>query len=247
MKLPSITVPTFKAIVPSTQQEVTLRTYLVKEEKMFLMAQESKDANAAFDTLKQVLNNCSYGQLDVDKLAVFDVEYLFLQLRAESVGAECKVAFRCQNKIQLAPDTEDVTCGTLVPFVVNLKEVKVVVPEGHSATVQIEDNLWMKMRYPALGEAAHELATTGNVTESVMSVIASCVDMIYSKTESSERPELAQEDIVKFLDELRPAHFKAIQRFFLTMPRLQHTLQFKCTKCGYQQPIEMQGMESFLA
>ena len=244
MKLPSITVPTFKTIVPSTKQEITLRSYLVKEEKMFLMAQESKDMNAAFDILKQVLNNCSYGLLDVSKLAVFDVEYLFLQLRAESVGAECKVAFRCQQPKDDAPDTK---CDTLVPFVIDLKKVNVVFPEGHSDKIQLEDNLWVKMRYPGLGEAAQKLGESTTITETVMGVIASCVDAIYTKDDIADRTQLSDSEIIRFLDELRPAHFKAIQQFFITMPRLSHTLPFKCPTCSYEQPIVLEGMESFLA
>lgn len=237
----SIKVPTFTTTVPSSKESITLRTYLVKEEKMFLMAQESKDMNAAFDTLKQVLTNCSHGLLDVNKLAVFDVEYLFLQLRAESVGAECKMAFRCQQTV------DEKKCDTLVPFTINLKEVNVLFPEGHTDKIQLEDNLWVKMRYPGLGEAAYQLSKNNTVTDTVMSVIASCVDAIYTKTEMADRTQLSESDVVDFLEQLRPVHFREIQNFFITMPRLSHTLPFKCPTCGYEQPIVLEGMESFLA
>jgi hypothetical protein len=260
MSLPSVAISTFDATIPSTKDKVSLRTYLVKEEKLFLMAQESQDMNVAFSTLRQVLSACSFGKLNLDKLAIFDFEYLFLQLRAESVGAEVKTAFRCQNMVQVGtvthdslaedappPSTEPIMkkCDKLVHFTINLRDVNVHFPEGHTSNIQLDDNLWVKMRYPHLGEAALELTTTENVTASTMGVVASCVDMVYTAKESWDRTQLTNEQVLDFLDNLRPPHFKAIQNFFVTMPRLRHVLDFKCPACSYEQPIVLEGMESF--
>ena len=238
MALPKLTVPEYEAILPSTEKVIKYRPFLVKEEKILLTALEAEDDAIMADAIRQIVNNCVQGELDVVKLPTFDIEYLFLRLRAKSVGEKVTLGMRPWG----CPNNEGKLCEKSTQVEINLEEVKVIKDKKHSSKIMLDDKVGVKMKYPdikAINIIDADSAITG------MNIIRKCVEMVFTQDETFERDSFSDEELDEFIDSLNSDQFKMIKEFFDTMPTLKHTVKYKCDTCGEEKETLLQGLNSF--
>lgn len=242
MSLPKIVTPEYTVQLKSLKTPVRYRPYLVKEEKVFLTAKESGDPKEIERAIRQILRSCTFDAIDIDKLPSFDIEYLFLQLRARSVNNIIEMQYQCQNKIA----DDDTRCGAVSPVRVPIDEIVIHTPEGHSTIVPITDEITLEMQYPTV-ETLQQILVDGKVsptlsTELVMACIKSIVtnDGTVYEARDYERTELAE-----FVESLSIQQIDKLQTFFTTMPTLQYATEFVCQKCQYREPVTFEGIQDF--
>ena len=238
MALPKLTVPEYEAILPSTEKVIKYRPFLVKEEKILLTALEAEDDDIMADAIRQIVNNCVLEELDVFKLPTFDIEYLFLRLRAKSVGEKVTLGLRPWG----CPNNEGKLCEKSTEVEINLEEVKVIKDENHSSKIMLSDDIGVKMKYPDIKNINiidADSAITG------MNIVRNCVDMVFTKDETFERDSFTDEELEEFIDSLNSDQFKKIKEFFDTMPTLKYTTKYKCGTCGEEKETILQGLSSF--
>ena len=238
MALPKLTVPEYEAILPSTEKVIKYRPFLVKEEKILLTALEAEDDDIMADAIRQIVNNCVLEELDVFKLPTFDIEYLFLRLRAKSVGEKVTLGLRPWG----CPNNEGKLCEKSTEVEINLEEVKVIKDENHSSKIMLSDDIGVKMKYPDIKNINiidADSAITG------MNIVRNCVDMVFTKDETFERDSFTDEELEEFIDSLNSDQFKKIKEFFDTMPTLKYTTKYKCGTCGEEKETIFQGLNSF--
>ena len=238
MALPKLTVPEYEAILPSTEKVIKYRPFLVKEEKILLTALEAEDDAVMADAIRQIVNNCVLEELDVFKLPTFDIEYLFLRLRAKSVGEKVSLGLRPWG----CPNNKGKLCEKSTEVEFNLEEVNVIKDENHSSKIMLSDDIGVKMKYPDIKNINiidADSAITG------MNIVRNCVDMVFTKDETFERDSFTDEELEEFIDSLNSDQFKKIKEFFDTMPTLKHTTKYKCETCGEEKETTLQGLNSF--
>lgn len=245
MSLPKIAIPRYSVKLQSLPQPVEFRPYLVKEEKLLLMAQASTDVKEIESAVQSVVSACTDGKIDVLKLPTFDLELLFLNLRARSVNNVIEVKFECQQAVD-AEDGKENLCGTQVPFAIKIEDINVTVPEKHTNKIWLNEDVGVTMQYPTAG-LLDDLQSAENAPEKLVSVIASCIENIFTKSgEVYEAKETPHEEVVSFVESLQVPQLQLIREgFFDTMPYMSHTLPFKCPKCGYTENIVMSGLADF--
>ena len=238
MALPKLNVPVYETILPSTEKVIKYRPFLVKEEKLLLTALEGGTGNEMPAAIKQIINNCVQTELDVDNLSTFDIEYLFLRLRAKSVGEEVTIGLKpypCgQNNGKLCEKTTEVK--------INLEEVKVTKNEKHTNKIMLDDKIGVIMDYPnssSLEKIEGDSFTVG------MNLIKSSIKMIFTAEQTHERDSFNDEDLNEFLDSLNSDQFQSIRQFFDTMPKLSHTVKYTCSTCGEKKETILEGLSSF--
>ena len=238
MALPKLNVPVYEAILPSTEKVIKYRPFLVKEEKILLTALEADDTKALSGAVKQIVNNCVQGELDVDKLPTFDIEYLFLRLRAKSVGEKVTVGLKPWG----CPNNEGKLCENTTEIEINLEEVKVDKKKAPSPKIMLDDKIGIKMKYPNIDT----INLTGTTSEAAgMDVIKGCVDMIFTEEDTHERDSFTDEELDEFIDSLNSQQFNLVKDFFDNMPILKHTVKYKCNTCGEKKETILQGLNSF--
>jgi len=238
MALPKLNVPVYETILPSTEKVIKYRPFLVKEEKILLTALEAGTENELPAAIKQIINNCIQTKLDVDNLSTFDIEYLFLRLRAKSVGEEVTIGLKpypCgQNDGKLCEKTTEVK--------INLEEVKVTKNEKHTNKIMLDDKIGVIMDYP--NSSSLEKIEGDNFTVG-MNLIKSSIKMIFTAEQTHERDSFNDEDLNEFLDSLNSDQFQSIRQFFDTMPKLSHTVKYTCSTCGEKKETILEGLSSF--
>lgn len=246
MSIPTVTAPTYEVKLLSLKQPVKYRPYLVKEEKLLLMAQEGGDEDEIERTVKEIIRTCTFGAIDPDALPSFDLEMLFLNLRAKSVNNIVNIRYECKNvpEGQLPlEDTEDKVCHQMVTVSVNLDEVKLTVPPGHTKKVMITDKLGCVMRYPT---DKHVKVFREASSADAASMIAECIETIYDVSgEVYETKDAKPEEVVAFVESLSISQVNKFRAFFETLPHLEHSFEFKCPKCGYTEQITLAGLSDF--
>jgi hypothetical protein len=232
MPLPKIKHPTFDFVVPSTKKKESFRPFLVKEEKILLMAKTSEEPNAILRAVKQVVNNCALSKsFDVDKLAIFDIEYLFMQLRAISVNNVVKVSYR---------DNED---GEVYNFEIDLTKIDVKFPQNVERTVRITDKMGIQMCYPPASIFDDkEFFDTGE--DAFYELVLRCIDKIYDGDDIYLPSDYTKEDVEQFLDECGIETFEKIQLFMSSVPKLYHKLEYT-NKNGNDRVIELTTLTDF--
>ena len=228
MSLPKLNTPVYEAILPSTDKVIKFRPFLVKEEKVLLTAMEDGSQTALMNEIKTILKNCVQGNLDVERLPLFDIEYLFLKLRSKSIGEISEIGLKCT-------DTE---CGGVNQLSINMDEIEVTKPEGHNRKIMISDDVGVMMSYPVM-------KTSGITEEDGMAIVKDCIEMIFTEEETHERDSFSSKELDEFIDSMDTKQFAKIKEFFDTMPKLQHTINYKCEKCGEDKEITLQGLDSF--
>jgi len=244
MALPKIDVPVYETKLISSGKTIKYRPFLVKEQKLFLMAAQAADEKETIDVVKQVLNNCILTDIDVDDLPTFDLEYLFMQLRARSVGEVVNLKYNCNNKVT-DTDGESKPCGGLVKFDMNLLEIEPTRSEEHSNKIVISDKLGVVMKYPTLKMIGDTKALQDESIESIMDIIIKCIDYIYDADQMYYAKDSTQEELMEFVESMQQDDLEKIQKFFTTMPKMSKPLDFKCGKCGYEEKIVVEGMQNF--
>ena len=241
MALPKLNVPVYEAILPSTESVIKYRPFLVKEEKILLTAMESKDDKTITNAVKQIIGNCIQGELDIERLPTFDIEYIFLRLRAKSVGEEVNIGLQpwgCpQNNGELCEFTTEVN--------INLEEVKVQKTEDHSNKIMLSDDIGLVLNYPNIESIKDMMGGDLSETEVGMKVIKNSVQMVFTEEETHERDSFSEKELDDFFDSLNTLQMEKIREFFDSMPVLKHTVKYNCKTCGEEKETTMSGLDSF--
>ncbi len=239
MPLPKISTPTYELELPSSGQTIKYRPFLVREEKLLVLAMESEDTKEITTAIKAVIKNCIETKgIKVETLPTFDIEYLFLNIRAKSVGEEIEVNIIC-------PDDEE----TSVPVKINVDDIKVEKNEEHNKQIKVDANIMMEMKYPSLEQFIKnnfDLSNQNNVEQS-FDLIASCIDKIYTEDEVWSASDVTKKELNDFLDQMNSIQFKQIEKFFETMPKLSHKITVTNPNTDVESEVILEGLSSFFA
>jgi hypothetical protein len=239
MPLPKIATPTYELTLPSNKKKIKYRPFLVKEEKLLVLALESDDTKQITNTIKVVLKSCIETRgVKVESLPIFDIEYLFLNIRGKSVGEEVEVNI-------MAPDDGE----TEIPILIQLDDIHVKEGEGHDRKIKLDDTLMMEMKYPSLDEfIKNNFDLTGNVDiDKSFELIASCIDKIFNEEEVWSTADFSKKEVSTFLEQMNSVQFKHIERFFETMPKLSYEVEVVNPKTEVKSTVVLEGLSSFFA
>ena len=239
MPLPKIATPSYELELPSTGQTITYRPFLVKEEKLLVIALESEDTKQITNAIKAVIRACVLTKgIKVETLPTFDIEYLFLNIRGKSVGEDLDVKLIC-------PDDNE----TEVDITISLDDIQIQKPEGHSNQIKLDNNLMMELKYPSLNEFIKNNFdpndTSKNPMDQSFDLIGSCINKIYNEDEVWVAADCSKKEINDFLDSMNSNQFKEVEKFFETMPKLSHTVKVKNPKTKVESDVVLEGLASF--
>jgi len=238
MPLPKVNTPTYELVLPSSGRKIRYRPFLVREEKILIMALESEDVKQITNAVIEILNNCVLTKgTKIEKMSTFDIEYLFLNVRSKSVGETIDVNVTC-------PDDNK----TSVQMTIDLDTIKIKKDKTHKDTIKIDDNLSMKMRYPSMDqfiESNFDTSTQGDDIKTTLDMIISCIDTIYTEEESWSGADSSKEELQEFIEQLNSKQFKAIENFFTTMPKLSHKVKVKNPNTGVESEVLLEGLAAF--
>ena len=237
MPLPKIATPTYELELPSTGKSIKYRPFLVKEEKVLVIALESEDTKQITNAIKAVLKNCVLTKgIKVEKLPTFDIEYLFLNIRGKSVGEEIEVNIVC-------PDDEE----TNVPVFIDLDSIQVERGDDHTNQIKLDDDLMMEMKYPSLEQFIKNNFdfNEGNQMDQSFELIATCIDKIYNEDEVWATADCTKKEVKEFLESMNSSQFKEIEKFFETMPKLKHTIEVTNPNTKVTSEVVLEGLASF--
>ena len=235
MSLPKINTPEYTLVIPSTDEEIKYRPFLVKEEKILLVAQETGTDKATYEAIRTIINSCTLNHIDIDKLPLFDMEYIFLNIRAKSVGEVAKLKVKC-------PDDEE----TEVEVEVDLTKIKVEMDEKHDARIKLTDDIGVLMSYPNFGTVSQQSdIKEGSDTEQLFDMISGCIYQIWHGEETYDAMDYSDKDLKEFLDSLNHEQFEKLQNFFETMPSLKQDIEVTNPKTNVTSTLTLQGLNSF--
>ena len=239
MPLPKIATPTYELELPSTGQSINYRPFLVKEEKLLVLALETEDTKQITTAIKNVLKNCVLTKgIKVDQLPTFDIEFLFLNIRGKSVGEEIEVNIIC-------PDDEE----TQVPVTIDLDDIKIQKNDEHTNQIKLDKDLMMELKYPSLEQFIKNNFdfNDANAMDQSFDLIATCIDKIYTADEVWAAADCTKKEIKEFLEQMNSSQFKEIETFFETMPKLSHTVKVTNPKTKVKSDVVLEGLASFFA
>ena len=237
MPLPTISTPTYELELPSTGEPIKYRPFLVREEKLLVLALESENMKEITNAIKTVIKNCIQSKgIKVETLPTFDIEYLFLNIRGKSVGEEIEVNL-------IAPDDEE----TPVLTKILIDDIKVKKNEEHTNKIKVDDNLMMEMKYPSLDQfiKSNFDFNAGNTMDQSFDLIASCIDKIYNAEEVWDTSDVTKKELTEFLDQMNSQQFKQIEKFFDTMPKLSHEVKIVNPNTKVESTVVLEGLSSF--
>ena len=237
MPLPTISTPTYELTLPSSNRKIKYRPFLVKEEKILIIAMESQDSKAIARAVKDVISKCILSKgIKVEKLATFDIEYLFLNIRGKSVGEHIEVMVTC-------PDDGK----TQVPMSINIDDIKVQKDKGHSTDIKLDEQYTLRMKYPSLSEFIKTNFDNVNdmKVDDTFDLIAQCIDQVYTEEESWSHQECTKKELNDFVESLNSNQFKMVETFFETMPKLSHTINVTNPNTKVDSEIKIEGLQSF--
>jgi hypothetical protein len=244
MGLPIIAVPNYQLTVPSSGQVVNFRPFLVKEEKILLIAMESEEENQMTEAIRSIIQNCVTEKLDVNIMPMFDIEYIFLKLRSKSKGEEVDMSFDCEK------------CKAPIEVKVDLSQIEVTRTEGHNPKIQLSDDVGIIMRYPSMS-VQKSINKDGTDVENIFTTIVICIDSIWDKETVFQAKDHTNQEMTQFLESLPDKSFQKIQKFFDTVPVLKHTFEIQCKAkngkskkasiCGWKKSKTLEGLGSFFA
>ena len=239
MPLPKIATPSYELELPSTGETIQYRPFLVKEEKLLVIALESEDTKQITTAIKTVIKNCILTKnIKVESLPTFDIEYLFLNIRGKSVGEELEVNIIC-------PDDGE----TQVPVKINLDDIQVQKNENHTNKIKVDSAIMMEMKYPSLDQfiKSNFDFNDKNAMDQSFELIGSCIDKIYTEDEVWSTSDVTKKELSDFLESMNSSQFKEIEKFFETMPKLSHTIQVKNPVTEIESDVVLEGLASFFA
>ena len=233
MALPKLETPTYELQLPSTGGKIKYRPFLVKEQKLLMMAQESNDAKQMIDTVSKLVTTCTFEKVDASKSPVFDVEYLFLQIRGKSVGDSVEIKITC-------PDDGE----TSVPVKLNLSEVSIQMTNDHTNVIDVTENIKMHLRYPLLSDIS--ITENKSDTETVFELLNTCVHQLHYGDDVYHRSDISDKDMTEFIDQLTTGQFETVMEFFNSMPKLRHVVSVTNPKTKKENEVVLEGLQSFL-
>jgi hypothetical protein len=241
MPLPTIETPTYELKLHSSSKKVRYRPFLVKEEKVLIIALESKDQTQITHAVKEVLKKCILTKgVDVDNLPTFDIEHIFLNIRAKSIGEDIKLTVTC-------PDDNE----TKVPVTIFVDEIKVIKPKGHTKDVVLDNKLTLRMKYPSLNQFIENNFDTDDGTEAMvdksLKVIADCIDTIFTEEDAWDANDYTSDERLDFIEQLNSSQYKKVENFFSTMPKLSHTIEVVNPNTKKKGNIILEGLADFFA
>tara|TARA_B100002019_G_scaffold293403_1_gene320768 strand:- start:4228 stop:4944 length:717 start_codon:yes stop_codon:yes gene_type:complete len=238
MPLPKVNTPTYELVLPSTNKKIKYRPFLVREEKILIMALETEDVKQITSSVIEILNACILTRgIKIEKLATFDIEYLFLNVRAKSVGESIDVNVTC-------PDDNKTT----VEVKVDIDSIKIIKNKNHKDTVKLDDTLSLKLNYPSIEQfIENNFESKGSEVTSTLDMIISCIDMIYNDEESWNASETPKKDLEEFVEQLNTKQFRVIEGFFDTMPKLSHSIKVKNPKTDVESTVVLEGLAAFFS
>ena len=242
MPLPKINTPTYELTLPSNKKKVKYRPFLVREEKILVLALESEDQKQITDAIIQIIGDCLITKnIDVTKLPTFDIEYLFLNVRSKSVGETVEVNVTCPDDGKTKVETS-----------INIDDIKVIKDKNHKLIVQLDDKYSMKLKYPTLDQFIEnnfdfEMAEAKESVSAAMSMLSTCIDMIYDDQESWDASESTKEELDEFIDQMNTKQFQEVEQFFKTMPKLSHTLKVRNPQTDVESEVVLEGLASFFS
>ena len=234
MALPKINTPTYELELPSTGEILKYRPFLVKEQKILLIAQESGEEKQIANAMGELVNSCTFGKVNAKSAPMFDIEYLFLRIRGKSVGEKVKLNLICQDDGK-----------TTVPYELNLEDVECQVQDDHSNEIQINEDIKIVFRYPLLNDLQNVKASAGD-SEKTFHFMECCIDSIHSGDDVFQRIDIKDKEISEFIEQFTNEQFEKITQFFNTMPKLRHVVKVTNPKTKKKNEILLEGLESFL-
>jgi citrate lyase gamma subunit len=239
MPLPKISTPIYELEIPSLKKKIRYRPFLVKEEKVLIIAMESEDSKQIANAVKTVISNCILSKgVKVDELSTFDIEYLFLNIRGKSVGETVDVLITC-------PDDGE----TQIPMTINLDDIQVQTSPEHTRDIKLDNNISIRMKYPSMSEFIKNNFESGQSisVDSTFDLICSCIEQVYTEEESWAASDCTKKELSEFIEQFTSNQFKEIEKFFETMPKLCHTLTVKNPKTSVESEVILEGLTSFFA
>ena len=239
MPLPTIETPTYELKLPSSNKKIKYRPFLVKEEKILIIALESQNQNDITNAVTDVLKKCILTKgIDVDSLPTFDIEYLFLNIRAKSIGEDIKLTVTC-------PDDKE----TKVPVTIYVDEIKVIKPKGHTTDIILDDNMTLRMKYPSLTQFIENNFSIDDASESIVNktfkVVADCMDTVYTEEDAWEAKDYTPSERLEFIEQLNSKQYKKVEKFFETMPKLSHTIEVVNPNTKKKGSVILEGLADF--
>jgi hypothetical protein len=238
MALPKLEVPTYELELPVSKKTIKYRPYLVKEQKALMMALESADAKSIQHNVGEILEVCTLSDVNIYDLPIIDIEYYFLQLRAKSVGEVSESRYRCNNEV------DDKVCGNIMEAKVDLTTIKPVQEEYVDPEIQLTDTVSIKMKYPPFSLVKDSIELD-NITEVTFNMLAHCIEHIYDGEQFYYAKETPIQELVDFIEQLNQEQFEKLEAFFNSIPKLKKNIDMKCSKCGYEHHLDVEGLESF--
>ncbi len=247
MGLPTIAVPEYTLTIPSSEKEVKYRPFLVKEEKILLLAMESEKTEEIITATKTIIENCVYGDINVEEMPTFDIEYIFLQLRAKAKGEVLDLKYKCPK------------CELEIPININIDDIKVIQQKEHTKDIKLTEELGVMMKYPnlSLQTKIAQTATDKPEIEGLFETMTACIDYIYDKETTYPSKDHTKKEMTDFLESLTDTQFQKMSKFFETSPALKHEVELYCKhkspkskgkkECGYKEKITLEGLNSFFA
>ena len=251
MGLPTIAVPEYTLTIPSTGKEVKYRPFLVKEEKILLLAMESEKTEEIITATKTIIENCVYGDINVDEMPTFDIEYIFLKLRAKSKGEVLELKYKCPK------------CESEIPISINIDDIKVIQQDKeHTKDIKLNEDLGIMMKYPnlSLQTKIAQAPDDKPEIEGLFDTMTACIDYIYDKETTYPSKDHTEQEMTTFLESLTDDQFQKLAKFFETSPTLKHDVELHCKnkvkgkgkekkdkECGYKEKITLEGLNSFFA
>ena len=245
MSIPKLSTPLYETVCPSGLK-VSFRPFLVKEEKLLMIAMQSDETATILNSAKLVLKNCVgvISGIDIDKLPLFDVEFLFLNLRARSIGEIVNLKYRCNQKVIDANTNEPVVCGTISEYTVNLLDIKPTFGAGHTKYIQLTDAIGITLRYPTF-KSFRGIAKKDLPAEEAFAFLVDCIESINDADHVVLTKDEKVEDVAAFVDDMNKQQVEKMDAFFDTMPKIEKAIQFKCPKCLYGEEIVVKGLDNF--
>ena len=239
MALPKLEVPTYELELPLSKKKIKYRPYLVKEQKALMMALESADAKTIQHNVREILTVCTLSkEVDIDELPIVDIEYYFLQLRAKSVSEISESKYRCNNEV------DDKVCGNIMEAKIDLTEIQPVQSEYVDPEIQLTDTITVKMKYPPF-KLIKDSVEMDDITEVTFNMLAQSIEYVYDGEQFHYAKEVSVAELVEFIEQLNQEQFEKLEKFFNSIPKLSKKIDMKCSKCGFEHHLDVEGLESF--
>lgn len=241
--LPKLDVPVYEIVLPSNKKKLRFRPFLVKEQKLFMMASQSDDPKESLATIRQVLSNCIIDDVNVDDLPTFDLEYLFMNLRARSVEEVVEMRYKCNNTTTDEETKEEKKCNGVFQYEINLTKIEPTFNPTHSNKIELTEKMGVVLKYPTFDMAEKYDGMTEN--EVLINVLMDCIDYVYDEDNLYYAKDNTREELTEFIDSLQQKDLEKFKEFFDTMPEVKTYIPFKCPKCAYEEQLEIKGLQNF--